>query len=149
MNLKSRHPRLSIAGVLVALAVALISCSGKPISVDELTITEIKVGDGKESITGKSVSLHYTGWVYDWTKKDGRGVRFDSSHDRGIPFTFKPGDGNTIKGWEEGVPGMKVGGIRELLIPAEMAYGDRVAAQGKIPANSDLIFEVELVIVRD
>lgn len=134
--------------VLIFVSFTSAGCSGKPISVDELIITDIKIGDGAESVPGKSVSLHYTGWLYDWTQKDGRGARFDSSHDRGLPFTFVPGGGQVIKGWDQGIPGMKVGGIRELIIPAELAYGDKIAARGKIPANSPLIFEVELLVVR-
>lgn len=148
MNRRPTILKLTAIAAASILAIAAIGCSGKPIFIDELIITDTVVGDGKESVSGKSVSLHYTGWVYDWTQKDGHGTRFDSSHDRGIPYTFTPGDGHTIKGWEQGVPGMKIGGQRELIIPAAMAYGDRVAGKGKIPANSDLIFELELIVVR-
>lgn len=133
----------------LALIVSTAGCSDYPITVDELIITDIVVGDGKEAITGKGVGVHYTGWIYDWTESDGRGLRFDSSHDRGIPFYFAPGSGATIKGWEVGVPGMRAGGKRELLIPSTMAYGERGGGGGKIPPNTDLLFEIELILVRD
>jgi FKBP-type peptidyl-prolyl cis-trans isomerase FkpA len=133
----------------LALIVSTAGCFENPITVDELIITDIVVGDGNEAITGKSVGVHYTGWIYDWTESDGRGARFDSSHDRGIPFYFAPGSGTTIKGWEVGVPGMRAGGKRELLIPSTMAYGERGGGGGKIPPNSDLLFEIELILVRD
>jgi FKBP-type peptidyl-prolyl cis-trans isomerase FkpA len=145
-SVTSRTPSVWLT---LALIVSTAGCSENPITVDELIITDIVVGDGNEAITGKSVGVHYTGWIYDWTESDGRGARFDSSHDRGIPFNFAPGGGTTIKGWEVGVPGMRAGGKRELLIPSTMAYGERGGAGGKIPPNSDLLFEIELILVRD
>ena len=142
----SRTPSVLLT---LALIVSTAGCFENPITVDELIITDIVVGDGNEAITGKSVGVHYTGWIYDWTESDGRGARFDSSHDRGIPFYFAPGSGATIKGWEVGVPGMRAGGKRELLIPSTMAYGEGGGGGGKIPPNSDLLFEIELILVRD
>jgi hypothetical protein len=97
------------------------------------------VGKGAEAVTGKSVTVHYTGTLKDGTK-------FDSSVDRKEPFTFALGAGQVIKGWEQGIVGMKVGGKRKLTIPAELAYGAN--AVGAIPANSTLIFEVELLEVK-
>ena len=145
-SVTSRTPSVWLT---LALIVSTAGCSENPITVDELIITDIVVGDGNEAITGKSVGVHYTGWIYDWTESDGRGARFDSSHDRGIPFNFAPGGGTTIKGWEVGVPGMRAGGKRELLIPSTMAYGEGGGGGGKIPPNSDLLFEIELILVRD
>ena len=110
--------------------------------------TDIVVGEGKEATKGKNVSVHYTGWLFDGTKEGNRGTKFDSSRDRGLPFTFTPGS-RVIEGWSQGVPGMKVGGVRELVIPPDLAYGDGGAPGGLIPPNSTLVFEVELVVVRD
>jgi FKBP-type peptidyl-prolyl cis-trans isomerase FkpA len=97
------------------------------------------VGTGVEAVAGKSVDVHYTGTLVDGTK-------FDSSHDRRKPFSFKLGAGMVIKGWDEGVAGMKVGGKRKLVIPADLGYGARGAA-GVIPPNAVLHFDVELLKV--
>jgi FKBP-type peptidyl-prolyl cis-trans isomerase FkpA len=105
-----------------------------------LNIEDIKVGDGAEAVAGKTVSVHYTGWLTNGTK-------FDSSLDRGQPFQFPLGAGRVIRGWDEGVAGMKVGGKRKLTIPPEMGYGAR-GAGGVIPPNATLVFEVELLGVR-
>ena len=101
---------------------------------------DLLVGEGAEAVSGKSVSVHYTGTLTDGTK-------FDSSLDRGQPFDFTLGAGMVIKGWDQGVPGMKVGGKRKLTIPPEMAYGER-GFPPVIPPGSTLIFEVELIAVR-
>jgi FKBP-type peptidyl-prolyl cis-trans isomerase FkpA len=93
------------------------------------------------------VVVHYTGWLYDPTKADGRGKKFDSSVDRASPFSFPLGAGRVIQGWDQGVAGMKVGGKRTLIIPPEMGYGAR-GAGGAIPPNAALLFEVELLEVR-
>lgn len=103
--------------------------------------TDIKVGEGDEAVAGKSVSVHYTGTL----KSDGS--KFDSSLDRGEPFTFNLGGGQVIKGWDQGVVGMKVGGKRKLVIPAELAYGEQSPSPA-IPPNSDLVFEIELLEVK-
>lgn len=103
----------------------------------ELKMEDTKVGTGAEAVTGKSVTVHYTGWLTDGTK-------FDSSKDHGQPFTFQLGAGQVIKGWDQGVVGMKVGGVRKLTIPASLAYGDR-GAGGVIPPGATLVFEVELL----
>lgn len=107
---------------------------------DELKIEEIVVGTGAEAATGSTVSVHYTGTLLD-------GKKFDSSLDRGEPFSFTIGQRQVIQGWEQGIPGMKVGGKRKLIIPPELAYGDR-AVGNVIPANSTLVFEVELLSVQ-
>lgn len=99
------------------------------------------VGEGAEATPGQDVTVHYTGWLY----KDGvQGAQFDSSRDRRDPFVFGLGAGMVIKGWDEGVAGMKVGGQRTLIIPAELGYGAR-GAGGVIPANATLKFDVELL----
>lgn len=102
------------------------------------------VGTGAEAKAGKDVSVHYTGWL---NQKGAKGEKFDSSVDRGQPFKFPLGGGRVIKGWDEGVQGMKIGGKRSLYIPAKLAYGER-GAGNVIPPNSDLIFEVELLGVQ-
>ena len=105
--------------------------------VTGLEIEDIVIGEGAEAVPGSTVSVHYTGWLTDETK-------FDSSVDRGQPFQFTLGQGMVIKGWDEGVAGMKVGGKRKLTIPPEMGYGDQ-GAGGVIPPGATLIFEVELL----
>ncbi len=107
--------------------------------VTELKIEELKAGAGDEAKAGAVVSVHYTGTLTD-------GKKFDSSLDRGQPFQFRLGGGQVIKGWDEGVAGMKVGGKRKLTIPPQMGYGER-GAGGVIPPNATLIFEVELLNV--
>lgn len=113
-------------------------------SVDKLVVIDQKVGTGTEAKAGMSVTVHYTGWLYDASAKDKHGSKFDSSRDHGAPFTFKLGAGQVIEGWDQGVAGMKVGGKRTLLIPASLGYGAR-GAGGDIPPNASLVFEVELL----
>jgi FKBP-type peptidyl-prolyl cis-trans isomerase FkpA len=106
-----------------------------------LQYEEVKIGTGAEAKSGSHVMVHYTGWLY----KDGeKGTKFDSSKDRGQPFSFPLGAGHVIKGWDEGVAGMKIGGTRNLVIPAALGYGDR-GAGGVIPPGATLLFEVELL----
>lgn len=106
----------------------------------DLIINDTKVGTGAEAVSGKTVKVHYTGTLLD-------GKKFDSSKDRGTPFEFALGSGMVIKGWDQGVVGMKVGGVRELTIPPELAYGDR-GAGGVIPPGATLKFVVELLDVK-
>lgn len=108
-----------------------------------LQITDIQVGNGATAVAGQRVSVHYTGWLYQGGKA---GSKFDSSKDRGQPFQFALGAGQVIRGWDEGVQGMKVGGTRHLVIPPELGYGAR-GAGGVIPPNATLLFEVELLAV--
>ena len=107
---------------------------------DGLKYTDDQVGTGTEAQAGKTVSVHYTGWLLDGTK-------FDSSKDHNQPFSFPLGRGQVIKGWDEGVAGMKVGGKRTLVIPPDLGYGAR-GAGGVIPPNATLKFEVELLDVK-
>ena len=108
-----------------------------------LKIDDLTLGTGDTAAAGKSVTVHYTGWL---DQGGAKGKKFDSSKDRGDPFVFPLGQGHVIKGWDEGVAGMKVGGRRQLTIPPEMGYGAR-GAGGVIPPNATLIFEVELLKV--
>ena len=111
------------------------------------TIDE-KVGDGAVAKSGQEVVVHYTGWNYDEKAPDKHGSKFDSSRDRNEPFTFLLGAGRVIRGWDEGVAGMRVGGKRVLMIPPAYGYG-RKGAGGVIPPNGSLVFEVELLEVRE
>jgi FKBP-type peptidyl-prolyl cis-trans isomerase len=117
-------------------------------TMSQLQISDTTVGTGAEAVKGKTVVVHYTGWLYDPTAPNKKGKKFDSSVDRGQPFTFPLGAGRVIKGWDEGVAGMKVGGKRTLVIPPGMAYGSR-GAGGVIPPDATLLFDVELLGVRD
>ncbi len=109
-----------------------------------LQITDTVVGTGASPKTGQTCVMHYTGWLYENGKK---GAKFDSSVDRGKPFEFRIGVGMVIKGWDEGVSTMKVGGKRTLIIPADLGYGAR-GAGGVIPPNATLLFEVELLDIK-
>jgi len=111
--------------------------------VTTLQKIDTTLGTGAEATPGKHVSVHYTGWLFDATAADQKGAKFDSSLDRGQLFDFPLAAGHVIKGWDEGVAGMKVGGKRTLIIPSEMGYGAR-GAGGVIPPNATLVFEVEL-----
>ncbi len=116
-------------------------------NVTELKIIDQKQGTGAEAVAGKTAIVHYTGWLYDPATPDGHGKKFDSSVDRGVPFGFLLGSGKVIKGWDEGVAGMKVGGKRTLVIPPQKGYGER-GAGGVIPPNATLLFDVELIDVK-
>jgi FKBP-type peptidyl-prolyl cis-trans isomerase FkpA len=108
-----------------------------------LLIEELAPGEGAEAAAGANVTVHYTGWLLYGGEK---GRKFDSSRDRGEPFAFPLGAGHVIKGWDEGVAGMRIGGQRRLTIPPELGYGAR-GAGGVIPPNATLIFEVELLAI--
>lgn len=130
----------------------LAGCSGDPGvppggSVAELQRIDERIGTGALASAGHAVTVHYTGWLYDEAAADKRGREFDSSRRRDQPFTFPLGVGKVIRGWDDGVAGMRVGGQRTLLIPAYMAYG-RKGAGGVIPPNASLVFEVELLDVK-
>lgn len=106
-----------------------------------LQIDDLTIGNGASPKNGNTVIVHYTGWLIN-------GKKFDSSVDRNKPFEFKIGLGQVIKGWDEGVASMKIGGKRKLTIPPEMAYGDKDVGNGLIPPNSTLVFEVELLGIK-
>ncbi len=136
-----------LLGLCAVITGALLWCS-QTMAADKVTTpsglqyVDLKVGNGEVAKAGELVSVHYTGWLQ---KPDGsKGQKFDSSKDRGQPFQFPLGGGQVIKGWDEGVQGMKVGGERELIIPPALGYGER-GAGGVIPPNATLIFDVELL----
>lgn len=134
--------RIFLMAVLLFVPCVIALAEGPAVS-NGLKIVDEKAGTGVEAVKGKSVSVHYTGWLDDNGKK---GKKFDSSVDRGEPFSFTLGAGEVIAGWDQGVAGMKVGGKRTLTIPPELGYGAR-GAGGVIPPNAKLIFDVELLKV--
>ncbi len=140
-----------LKSLLALLLLTLVGCAEPPAatggSVAELTRIDQAAGTGDVATAGSEATVHYTGWVYDENAPDQRGEKFDSSVDRGEPFTFLLGAGRVIRGWDDGVAGMKVGGKRVLLVPAEQGYG-RKGAGGVIPPNASLVFEVELLDVK-
>ena len=115
--------------------------------VGTLQRIDVATGQGAVAQAGDEVSVHYTGWLYDQHAPDKRGQKFDSSRDRGQPFVFLLGAGRVIRGWDDGVAGMRVGGKRELRIPADLGYG-KDGAGDVIPPGASLVFEVELLNVR-
>lgn len=118
-----------------------------PAVLAALVKTDVKIGDGALATAGKTIKVHYTGWLYDETAPNHHGKKFDSSRDRDTPFEFTLGQGQVIPGWDHGVEGMKAGGQRMLIIPARMAYGTS-GAGGVIPPNAQLVFDVELLAVQ-
>jgi FKBP-type peptidyl-prolyl cis-trans isomerase FkpA len=111
-----------------------------------LQIGELKPGAGAAIADGQKAVVQYTGWLYETSAPDRKGKEFDSSRNSGQPFSFVVGAGQVIKGWDQGVLGMKVGGRRRLVIPADLAYGD-VGAAGVIPPGATLVFDVDLVAI--
>ena len=107
---------------------------------------ELKTGAGESIAPGKIAVVQYTGWLYEATAKDNKGKQFDSSRNQGQPFRFPLGAGNVIKGWDQGVIGMKIGESRRLIIPADLAYGDS-GAGGVIPPGATLVFDIDLVAI--
>jgi FKBP-type peptidyl-prolyl cis-trans isomerase FkpA len=138
----------------LAACLALSACSRPPPppaspanQVASLQVTELVEGTGATAASGMRVTVHYTGWLYDSAATGQKGTQFDSSRDKNRPFTFELGAGNVITGWDQGVAGMKVGGQRRLVIPADLAYGSR-GAGGVIPPAASLVFDVELLAVQ-
>ncbi|WP_129136756.1 FKBP-type peptidyl-prolyl cis-trans isomerase [Luteimonas sp. YGD11-2] len=133
-----------VAGCLAVLA----ACGGPPPytggDVASLERIDLRPGDGETARAGDTVTVHYSGWLYDGNAVDRRGAAFDSSRERGEPFEFTLGAGQVIRGWDEGVAGMRVGGQRELRIPAGLGYGQRGAGRA-IPPGASLVFDVELL----
>ena len=121
--------------------------SGVAMPPDQLISTDIEPGSGAAVTAGQSAVVHYTGWLWDAAAPENIGRKFDSSRDHGDTFTFRVGGGEVIRGWDQGVEGMKVGGKRRLVIPPELGYGAR-GAGGVIPGGATLVFDVELMGIR-
>ncbi|HOC11755.1 FKBP-type peptidyl-prolyl cis-trans isomerase [Thermomonas sp.] len=138
--------------LIATLSVLLLTACRQPPpytggDVAELQRIDVVTGQGAVAQAGDEVSVHYTGWLYDQHAPDKRSRKFDSSRDRGQPFVFLLGAGRVIRGWDDGVAGMRVGGKRELRIPANLGYG-RDGAGDVIPPGASLVFEVELLDIR-
>jgi FKBP-type peptidyl-prolyl cis-trans isomerase FkpA len=135
--------------ITAAACMAAAACGSSnpmsPVADVPFSTTDIQVGAGAEAATGNSVTVNYTGWLYDASKPDQKGAQFDSSIGRG-PFTFTLGGRLVILGWDLGGAGLMVGGRRRLVIPPSLGYGPR--ANGPIPGNSTLVFDVELLDVK-
>ncbi len=126
-------------------APASATCAPPP---QDLVVKDLEPGTGDLAVAPRSgILVHYTGWLYDGCAKDFKGEQFDSSVGRPVPFSFLVGVGKVIKGWDEGVIGMKAGGKRMLIIPPDKAYGERSMGGGKIPAGSTLVFDVQVVSI--
>ena len=126
-------------------APAKAACAAPP---KALVVKDLEPGKGDMAVVARSgILVHYTGWLYDGCAKDFKGEQFDSSVGRPVPFSFLVGVGKVIKGWDEGVVGMKVGGKRMLIIPPDKGYGERGAGGGKIPPDATLVFDVQLVAI--
>ena len=136
--------RTLLTATLLATSLCLFSTIA---SAEGLKMIDHKIGTGDTAVAGKTVTVHYTGWLFDAAAPDNKGKKFDSSRDRAEPFDFPLGAGRVIAGWDQGVAGMKVGGQRTLTIPPEMGYGAR-GAGAVIPPNATLVFDVELLGVR-
>ena len=128
--------------VLIALFVGCSSSPSSPSNDPPFSQTDLRVGTGAVAAAGQTLTVNYTGWFYDASKPDQKGLSFDSSVGK-APFTFTLGAEQVIKGWDQGLPGMKVGGLRRLVIPPSLAYGS--TRSGSIPANTTLLFEIELL----
>jgi FKBP-type peptidyl-prolyl cis-trans isomerase FkpA len=153
MNRQSlTRPNTAIAGLLGILLMTACQQRGETempenaasAELTELRITDVVNGDGATAEAGQTVIVHYTGWLYDPNQPDNKGEKFDSSVDRGEPFSFPLGAGRVIRGWDEGFAGMQIGGKRILIIPPDMGYGARGAGDA-IPPNATLMFEVDLL----
>lgn len=133
--------RLAIATLCAGLLVWSPAVLAAP---EGLQIIDLAEGQGDVATDGAVAVVHYTGWIFEVQAEDNKGRKFDSSVDRGKPFRFPLGAGRVIKGWDQGVAGMRIGGKRRLIVPAHLAYGDR-GAGGVIPPGATLVFDVELL----
>ena len=139
----------SVSRLIAAVLVCIVptACDDSPTSpsgTPAFAQTDLRLGTGAEAVVGRLVAVNYTGWLYDGSRPDEKGGQFDSSAGRD-PFTFTVGVGQVIEGWDRGVPGMRVGGVRRLVIPPSLGYGN--FRNGPIPPNAALVFEIELVAV--
>ena len=136
---------LALCATMLGLSSAAHAAAATPGAKLSLQKIDTRPGSGREAITGSTVTIHYTGWLYAPKSSTLRGASFDSSLDA-APFTFKLGGGSVIKGWDEGIRGMKVGGKRTLIVPAELGFGKH--GLGPVPSGSNLIFNIELMDVK-
>ena len=143
--------QIHVRAIILVIAVLIVSCAPQEdtalSNIKELIKKDDVTGSGNEAVAGRRVTVHYTGWLYNEGAADHKGKKFDSSRDRGDPFTFRLGAGEVIGGWDEGVAGMKVGGRRTLTIPPDLGYGAE-GSPGAIPPDATLVFDVELLDVK-
>lgn len=137
----------NLSAVIISMLLLQQHAFSDTTKVTELKKIDTKVGTGEEATGGHTVKVHYTGWLYKADAPQKKGAKFDSSVDRGEPFVFPLGSGRVIKGWDQGVAGMKIGGQRTLIVPAHLGYGARGAGDS-IPPNAVLVFDVELLDLR-
>jgi FKBP-type peptidyl-prolyl cis-trans isomerase FkpA len=139
-----------LSSLVIAAAVMFAACDTDPVDVDDvgaLQTIDLTVGTGTTAVAGRTVTMHYTGWLYRESAVDHKGEKFDSSVDRGAPLPpFVLGTGAVIRGWDQGIVGMRVGGRRRLIIPSSLGYGSQ--GSGPIPGGSALVFDVELIAVQ-
>ncbi len=131
------------------LAAATASCAGSPSAPSDFapfSTTDLVVGTGATAASGRLLGVTYTGWLYDATQPNQKGAVFNSTDGTTTPFSFTLGVGSVVAGWDKGLPGMQVGGVRRLVVPPSLAYGNE--RQGPIPPNATLIFEISLVSVQ-
>lgn len=138
---------IACAALVAAAACGDSSTPTAPSANVPYSSTDLRVGDGTTAITGSRIQVNYTGWLYSASASDHKGNQFDTTTGK-EPYAFYLGVGGVIKGWDLGIPGMKVGGLRRLVIPPDLAYGAQTAGNGAIPGNSTLIFEIELLNVQ-
>jgi FKBP-type peptidyl-prolyl cis-trans isomerase FkpA len=149
-------PQISLLVVVLA-SIAAAACGGDGDTSSSPTApsqpsapfsqTDVRVGTGTEAAAGRTLTVNYTGWLYDPAQPESKGRQFDTSIGRG-PFPFPLGAGRVIRGWDQGLVGMRVGGFRRLVIPPDLAYGSQGAGNGAIPPNATLVFDVELLDVQ-
>ena len=139
----------ALLSLVIASALAVSACEDSNPSSPSVNVpfssTDLAVGTGTEATVGRTITVHYTGWLYSANASDNKGAQFDTSAGRG-PYQLVLGVGQVIRGWDQGVVGMRVGGRRRLVIPPNLGYGS--VANGPIPANSTLLFEIELLSVQ-
>lgn len=131
--------------LLIALSVVAAGCTGSPVSSSSavsFSQTDLRIGAGATVVSGQTLTVNYTGWLYDAAKADQKGLQFDSSLGR-TPFSFTLGSGQVIAGWDQGLVGITVGGLRRLVIPSSLAYGG--IRSGPVPPNTTLVFEVDVL----
>ena len=136
---------LAAAGLLTTCLAGCGSSSTSPSNVVPFGQLDVRLGTGTDAVAGKALTVNYTGWLYDASKTDAKGIQFETSVGA-TPFTFTLGANQVIQGWERGIPGMKIGGVRRLVIPSSLAYG--ASRNGPIPPYASLVFEIELLDVQ-
>ena len=147
-RIRLTRPTALAAMVVIAIATFTVACVDAPASptvTAPYNQTDLVLGTGNDALTGSTLTVDYTGWLYDASKPERKGLQFDSSIGR-TPFVFTLGTGQVIKGWDQGIPGMRAGGTRRLVIPPSLAYGD--TRSGPIPQNATLVFEITLISIQ-